>query len=93
MVSRLFKDLIYVRFSSFHLAFAVTDIEATRAFHEEKIGFRVGRSTEHWIDFDFFGHQFSTHLVDDALSRAETNPADGEKVLSRHIGAILEWND
>ena len=39
----------------FHLAFAVTDIEATRVFYVEKLGCKVGRSAERWIDFDFFG--------------------------------------
>ena len=77
----------------FHLAFAVTDIEATRAFYVEKLGCKVGRSAERWIDFDFFGHQVSAHLVDGALSPAETNPVDGEKVPSRHFGAILDWDD
>ena len=48
---------------------------------------------ECWIDFDFFGHQVSAHLVDAALSPAETNPVDGEKVPSRHFGAILDWDD
>ena len=41
----------------FHLAFAVTDIEATRTFYVEKLGCKIGRSAERWIDFDFFGHQ------------------------------------
>ena len=77
----------------FHLAFAVTDIEATRAFYVEKLGCKVGRSAERWIDFDFFGHQVSAHLVDGALSPAETNPVDGEKVPSRHFGAILDWDE
>ena len=78
---------------SFHLAFAVTDIEATRAFYIEKLGCKVGRSAKRWIDIDFFGHRVSVHLVDGALSPAETNPVDGEKVPSRHFGAILDWDD
>jgi extradiol dioxygenase family protein len=77
----------------FHLAFAVTDIDATREFYVNKLGCKMGRSAERWIDFDFFGHQISAHLVDGALSPAETNPVDGEKVPSRHFGAILEWHD
>lgn len=77
----------------FHLAFAVTDIDATREFYVNKLGCKMGRSAERWIDFDFFGHQISAHLVDGALSPAETNPVDGEKVPSRHFGAILEWLD
>lgn len=76
----------------FHLAFAVTDIEATRAFFVDLLGCKVGRSAERWIDLDFFGHQISAHLIDEPLSAAETNPVDGEKVPSRHFGAILEWD-
>jgi extradiol dioxygenase family protein len=77
----------------FHLAFAVTDIDATREFYVNKLGCKMGRSAERWIDFNFFGHQISAHLVDGALSPAETNPVDGENVPSRHFGAILEWHD
>jgi len=74
----------------FHLAFAVTDIEATRGFYVKKLGCKVGHSTERWIDFDFFGHQVSAHLVDYALCPAETNPVNGKKMASRHFGAILD---
>ena len=76
----------------FHLAFAVTDIKVTRAFFVDLLGCKVGRSAERWIDLDFFGHQISAHLIDEPLSAAETNPVDGEKVPSRHFGAILEWD-
>ena len=38
----------------FHLAFAVTDIDATREFYVNKLGCKMGRSAERWIDFDFF---------------------------------------
>lgn len=78
----------------FHLAFAVTDLAATEAFFTELLGCKTGRKAPRWIDFDFFGHQITAHLVDEALPAAETNPVDGEKVPSRHFGAILpmpEW--
>ena len=39
----------------FHLAFAVTDIDATREFYVNKLGCKMGRSAERWTDFDFFG--------------------------------------
>ena len=77
----------------FHLAFAVTDIAATERFFVDLLGCSIGRRAERWIDFDFFGHQVSAHLVDGELAPAETNPVDGEKVPSRHFGAILEWDD
>ena len=76
----------------FHLAFAVNDINATERFFVDLLGCEIGRRAERWIDFNFFGHQVSAHLVEGALSAAETNPVDGEKVPSRHFGAILEWD-
>ena len=77
----------------FHLAFAVTDLAATERFFVDLLGCKIGRTSQRWIDFDFFGHQVTAHLVDGALSEAETNPVDGEKVPSRHFGAILDWDD
>ncbi|MEX0883172.1 MAG: glyoxalase, partial [Cyclobacteriaceae bacterium] len=43
----------------FHLAFPIRDIEETRAFYQDLLGSEIGRSTEKWIDFNFFGHQLS----------------------------------
>lgn len=77
----------------FHLAFAVTDLQATQAFYVDLLGCQTGRTSDRWIDFDFFGHQITAHLIDTALPEAETNPVDGEKVPSRHFGAILDWDD
>ncbi|WP_437757496.1 VOC family protein [Sorangium sp. So ce1389] len=48
----------------FHLAFPVSDLESTRRFYVDVLGCRVGREAARWIDFDFFGHQISAHLVD-----------------------------
>ncbi len=76
----------------FHLAFPVTDIAATRRFFVDVLGCRPGREAERWIDFDFFGHQVSAHLVD-AGERIATNGVDGKAVPVRHFGLILEWND
>jgi uncharacterized protein len=43
--------------SLFHLAYHVTDLDAARSFYGNVLGCREGRSTETWVDFDFFGHQ------------------------------------
>lgn len=76
----------------FHLAFPVSDIEATRRFFVELLGCKVGREASRWIDFDFFGHQLSAHLVDEAET-AVYNPVDGKQVPARHFGLILEWSE
>ncbi|WP_437336518.1 VOC family protein [Sorangium sp. So ce394] len=75
----------------FHLAFPVSDLEATRRFYVDVLGCRVGRKADRWIDFDFFGHQISAHLVDEPGAVLPTNPVDGKDVPVRHFGAILEW--
>ena len=77
----------------FHLAFAVTDLDATRHFYEGVLGARVGRTDDRWIDFDFWDHQISAHLVDEAHQRAATNAVDGDQVPTRHFGIILEWEE
>lgn len=75
----------------FHLAFPVNDIAATRKFFVGLLGAGVGRETERWIDFDFFGHQISAHLVDEDADVA-SNAVDGKQVPVRHFGLILEWS-
>lgn len=72
----------------FHLAFAVTDIDATREFYVNKLGCKMGRSAERWIDFDFFGHQLSLHLG--TSIQPTTTGTDGEhNVPMPHYGVIL----
>ena len=46
----------------FHLAINVTDLDQTRGFYGDVLGAKEGRSTETWVDFDFFGHQFLFYL-------------------------------
>jgi hypothetical protein len=77
----------------FHLAFPVSDIEATRQFYEGTLGCKIGRRAERWIDFDFFGHQLSAHLTDERPADPMTNPVDGKSVPVRHFGAILDMEN
>ncbi len=76
----------------FHLAFPVLDLDATREFYESLLGCEVGRSAERWIDFNFFGHQISAHLVDQPVTNAPTNTVDGKQVPVQHFGAILDMD-
>ena len=78
----------------FHLAFPVHDLEAARTFYGGLLGCPEGRSSEEWIDFDFFGHQIVAHLVPFADTRAASNPVDGHEVPVPHFGVVLsmvEW--
>ena len=69
----------------FHLAFPVDDLAAARRFYGELLGCPEGRSAEHWVDFDLYGHQIVAHLAPDAAPRKATNPVDGEAVPVPHF--------
>ncbi len=74
----------------FHLAFPVTDLEATRHFFVEVLGCRVGREHGRWIDFDFQGHQLTAHLCEQ-MPNLPTNRVDGKRVPVMHFGLVLDW--
>jgi extradiol dioxygenase family protein len=79
----------------FHLAFPVDDLAKAREFYGDLIGCPEGRSSEHWVDFDFYGHQIVTHLAPEELNAAATNSVDGHSVPVRHFGLVLpmdEWH-
>jgi extradiol dioxygenase family protein len=76
----------------FHLAFPVTDLASTRAFYGELLGCREGRSAPEWVDFEFFGHQISAHVMPGACGAGGAHDVDGDDVPVRHFGVILEWN-
>jgi hypothetical protein len=78
----------------FHLAFPVENLAKARAFYGGLLGCPEGRSTEDWVDFDFFGHQIVAHLSPPANAHKALNRVDGEQVPVRHFGVILslpEW--
>ena len=77
----------------FHLAFPVTDLAETAHFYADVLGCKLGRRTEHWVDLDFYGHQLSAHLAEDAHTGEATNNVDGVDVPVRHFGAILQWDE
>lgn len=79
--------------SPFHLAFPVSDLSAARAFYAELLGCAIGREATRWIDFDFFGHQISAHLVDALPAPGLTNEVDGKAVPVRHFGIVFDWDD
>ena len=73
----------------FHLAFPVDDLAAARSFYGELLGCREGRSADHWVDFDLYGHQIVAHLVRGAAPKRASNPVDGDEVPVPHFGLVL----
>lgn len=77
----------------FHLAFPVHDLAAARAFYGGLLGCAEGRSADHWVDFDLFGHQIVAHLDPAARATAHHNPVDGHDVPVPHFGVVLTMDD
>jgi extradiol dioxygenase family protein len=80
----------------FHLAIPVADIEEARKFYGDIFGFEEGRSSETWVDFNFFGHQLVVHYKPPDEARANDkhyNPVDGHDVPVPHFGVVLNWRD
>ncbi len=77
----------------FHLAFQVRDIAEARTFYGDLLGCSEGRSSETWVDFNFFGHQVVCHLNpalgSEGNSAAHVNPVDGHGVPVPHFGVVL----
>ena len=74
----------------FHLAFPVSDLAEARQFWGGVMGCPEGRSSDTWIDFDFYGHQIVTHCTGQRAGDAGSNPVDGHGVPVPHFGIVLE---
>jgi uncharacterized protein len=80
----------------FHLAFPVHSLDAARHFYGDIMGCAEGRSSDHWIDFDFYGHQIVTHLDPAMKPRPVHNEVDGHNVPVPHFGVVLtmpQWEE
>ena len=78
----------------FHLAFPVADLDAAREFYGELLGCDEGRSSDTWVDFNFYGHQIVTHLSQNGSGVRASNHVDADDVPVPHFGIVLpmdEW--
>jgi len=78
--------------TAFHLAYHVRDLDASRAFYGTLLGCTEGRSTNTWVDFDFFGHQISLHLGE-PFPVTNTGRVGDHMVPMPHLGLVLEMAD
>ena len=76
----------------FHLAYTVTDLDSARSFYGELLGCQEGRSTDTWVDFNFFGNQLSLHLGEVVKRSKTTSKVDDIFVPMPHFGCVLDWN-
>jgi len=79
--------------SPFHLAIPVHNLNECRTFYREVLNCEEGRSSDHWVDFNFFGHQLVIHYKPKSDDVLHTNPVDGKDVPVPHFGVVLPWNN
>ncbi|MEM9686491.1 MAG: VOC family protein [Bacteroidota bacterium] len=77
----------------FHVAIPVYNLEECRSFYKDILGCQEGRSSDHWVDFNLFGHQLVIHYK--PLSETEKkhhSGVDGKQVPVPHYGVVLPWD-
>jgi extradiol dioxygenase family protein len=78
--------------SVFHLAYTVNDLDSTRRFYGDLLGCQEGRSTESWVDFNFFGNQLSLHIGQTIKELESDSRVDNVEVPLPHFGCVIDWD-
>jgi len=77
----------------FHLAIPVREIIETRTFYRDTLGCLEGRSSNHWVDMNLYGHQLVLHISPAKAGEVSSNPVDGHDVPVPHFGVVLTMED
>ena len=77
----------------FHLAFPVNNLKKTKDWYTKVLGCKIGRESDTWVDFNFFGHQIVAHLSNNPSQTIIYNKVDGYKISNRHFGLIFNMNN
>ncbi|PWI31208.1 glyoxalase [Flavobacteriaceae bacterium LYZ1037] len=78
--------------SPFHIAIPVHNLDTCRTFYRDILNCEEGRSSDHWVDFNFFGHQLVIHYKPKSKEESQTNSVDGKAVPIPHYGVVLPWD-
>ncbi|MDO7171839.1 VOC family protein [Mariniflexile sp. AS56] len=79
--------------SPFHLAIPVYNLKECQTFYRDILGCEEGRSSDHWVDFNFFGHQLVIHYKpNEENNKIHSNAVDGKAVPVPHFGVVLNWD-
>ncbi|WP_114310922.1 VOC family protein [Winogradskyella arenosi] len=78
--------------SPFHLAIPADNLSECRHFYTEVLNFEEGRSSSHWVDYNFFGHQLVIHYKEKEADQNIINVVDGKDVPVPHFGVVLDWD-
>ena len=79
--------------SPFHIGIPVHNLQECRSFYRDILNCEEGRSSDHWVDFNLFGHQLVIHYKPKATEDLHTNAVDGKDVPVPHYGVVLPWDE
>lgn len=79
--------------SPFHIAIPVHNLDECRRFYRDVLLCEEGRSSDHWVDFNLFGHQLVIHYKPKSDTELHTNAVDGKAVPVPHYGVVLPWEE
>ena len=86
-----------MKINPFHLAVPVRNLAEARDFYGDLLGFAEGRSSDTWVDYNFYGHQFVCHLNPalgkDGKTKLHYNAVDKHAVPVPHFGVVLDVAD
>lgn len=81
----------------FHVAIVVHDLNEARKFYGGVLGCPEGRSSDMWVDFNLYGHQFVCHTGPESRAKMSglsvRNLVDGDNVPVPHYGVVLAWEE
>ena len=69
-------EIAMTQLRPFHLAIPVNDLAAARGFYGGVMGCPEGRSSDEWVDFEFFGHQLVVHQTECRDDSPTPNPSE-----------------
>ena len=90
-MAQLLSMIMKTSLRPFHLAIPVSNLQKSKNFYTNILGCTIGRSSEQWIDLNFFQHQLVLHLSKKMIN-SNSNKVDNKKIPVPHFGVILEWN-
>jgi extradiol dioxygenase family protein len=77
---------------SFHLAIPVNDLASCTSFYENLFSCTRGRSSDEWVDLNFFNHQLVLHKAHSHSEDSAVNFVDGDNIPVPHFGVILDYD-
>ena len=74
----------------FHLSLPCLDMEATKKFYIDDLGFKHGRNSSQWLDLDIFNHQITFVLSEKFKMQSPNYILDDNILPLFHFGIILD---